>query len=110
MTDVSKTDDFVTQYAELLPDSDSSELQKILEMRSMRRSEQTQLIQTYRQRFENVSGSTKQSTQNSALTPSGLTASGVPSTLSAVVSSLAADAGITDSSMRRLEKLVKKKF
>lgn len=76
-------------------------------MRSMRRSEQTQLIQTYRQRFENT-GHVGNATANSSL--SSFTSSGVPSALSAVVSSLAADAGITDSSMRRLEKLVKKKF
>lgn len=74
-------------------------------MRSMRRSEQTQLIQTYCQRFENTNNVR---TTNSSL--SNFTSSGVPSTFSAVVSSLAADAGITDSSMRRLEKLVKKKF
>jgi len=96
MTDATKAEEFVNNYARMLPESDSSELQKILEMRSMRRSEQQQIIAIYRQKVEGIE-------------PSNATmSSGMPSAFSAVVS-LAAD-GIGDTSMRRLEKLVKKKL
>uniref|UniRef100_A0AC35ETN6 Vacuolar protein sorting-associated protein 53 homolog n=1 Tax=Panagrolaimus sp. PS1159 TaxID=55785 RepID=A0AC35ETN6_9BILA len=94
MTDVTKPDEFVINYSRMLPESDSSELQKILEMRSMRRSEQQQIIAIYRHKIEGIE-------------PAPATSS-MPSAFSAVVS-LAAD-GIADSSMRRLEKLVKKKL
>uniref|UniRef100_A0A914DRA7 Vacuolar protein sorting-associated protein 53 homolog n=1 Tax=Acrobeloides nanus TaxID=290746 RepID=A0A914DRA7_9BILA len=94
MTEISKPEDFIVHYARMLPESDSNELQKILEMRNMRRSEQQQLIQLFRTRIEGASATTN--------------ASAMPSAFSAVVS-LATD-GIGDSSMRRLEKLVKKKL
>ena len=93
MTDVAKPDEFVANYDRMLPESDSSELQKILEMRSMRRSEQQQIIAIYRQKIEGIEPTTTSS---------------MPSAFSAVVS-LATD-GIADTSMRRLEKLVKKKL
>lgn len=109
ITDISKPDDFISHYAKMLPDSDSNELQKILEMRSMKRSEQSQIIQLYRQNFE-AAGLTNIATTNSMPSATAFSTSGIPSSFSAVVSSLAADAGISDSSMRRLEKLVKKKF
>ncbi|KAE9551032.1 hypothetical protein FO519_005766 [Halicephalobus sp. NKZ332] len=95
MADATKPEEFVSNYVRMLPESDSSELQKILEMRSMRRSEQQQIISIYRQKVEGIE-------------PSSTMASGMPSAFSAVVS-LAAD-GIGDTSMRRLEKLVKKKL
>uniref|UniRef100_A0A915DXZ3 Vacuolar protein sorting-associated protein 53 homolog n=1 Tax=Ditylenchus dipsaci TaxID=166011 RepID=A0A915DXZ3_9BILA len=102
MTDVSNPEEFITVYSRMLPDSDSAELQKVLEMRSMKRSEQTQLIQLYRVRVEGL----PMSQQSSSTAPPS---SAMPSTLSAVVS-LATDGITVDSSMRRLEKLVKKKF
>lgn len=39
-------------YVRLLPDSDSSELQKVLEMKALRRQEQTSIIQLYKSRAE----------------------------------------------------------
>lgn len=137
MADMSKPDDLITHYARMLPDSDSSEFQKVLEMRgTLRRSEMSQLVQLYRARFESNA-----TTYSTGITPSGggthitnggtaaasttissmlnvggsITgsgAAGVSSSLSAVVSSFANDAAgsFGDSSMRRLEKLVKKKF
>lgn len=104
MTDTSKPEDFIIHYTKMLPDSDSSELQKVLEMRGMRRAEQTQLIQLFRSRVEGVP-STGLSTYKGNNNIAGST---MPAALSAVVS-MAAD-GIGDSSMKRLEKLVKKRF
>jgi hypothetical protein len=95
MHDVSKPEDFVTHYARMLPDSDSTELQKILEMRNMRRTEQTQIVQIYRTRIEGVAPTT--TTASSAM----------PSAFSAMTDALTP---FSDSSMRRLEKLVKKKL
>lgn len=104
MTDTSKPDEFISHYIKMLPDSDSSELQKVLEMRGMRRAEQTNLIQLFRSRFESLPASTNTSKTTNSLTGS----SNMPAALSAVVS-MATD-GISDSSMKRLEKLVKKRF
>uniref|UniRef100_A0A7E4W585 Vacuolar protein sorting-associated protein 53 homolog n=1 Tax=Panagrellus redivivus TaxID=6233 RepID=A0A7E4W585_PANRE len=95
MSDLSKPEDFVQNYARLVPESDSAELQKILEMRNTRRSEQQQVLAIYRKEIEGID-------------PPPTTASNMPSALSAVMS-IATD-GIGDSSMRRLEKLVKKKL
>lgn len=94
MADATKFDEFVSNYARMLPESDSSELQKILEMRHMKRSDQQQIISIYRQKIEGITPTT--------------TASNMPYAFSSVIS-LATD-GIGDSSMRRLEKLVKKKL
>jgi vacuolar protein sorting-associated protein 53 len=54
MADVSKAEDFVTQYMRILPDSDSAELQRILEMRSVRKAEQQQIVQLYRTKMEGL--------------------------------------------------------
>lgn len=96
MSDASKPDDFVLNYARMMPKSDANELQKILEMRSMKRSELSALVQLYRTRIEGFVPST--SSAGSAVS--------MPAALSAFAS-LASD-NFTDSSMRRLEKLVKK--
>lgn len=53
MSEVASHEEFVTTYARMLPESDSSELQKVLEMKAMRRQEQASIIQLYRTRFEN---------------------------------------------------------
>lgn len=39
---------YVAQYTRLLPDSDPSEFQKILDMKGVRRSDQQQLVDLYR--------------------------------------------------------------
>ncbi|KAK0416221.1 hypothetical protein QR680_012354 [Steinernema hermaphroditum] len=99
MSDIKSPEDFIGKYVQMLPDSDSSELQKILEVRGLRRSEQTPIIQLYRVQVEGA---------ESTLTSTASVPSSMQATFSQVVS-LAAD-GIGDSSMRRLEKLVKKKL
>ncbi|MFH4977775.1 hypothetical protein AB6A40_004484 [Gnathostoma spinigerum] len=92
MSDAGSPENYVTAYARLLPESDSSELQKVLEMKGLRRQEQTAIVQLYRIRIEGQS------------VPSGGQASGGSSALSSTLES------IGDTSMRRLEKLVKKKL
>ncbi|KAI1717145.1 vacuolar protein sorting-associated protein 53 like protein [Ditylenchus destructor] len=108
MSDVTNPEEFIAQYQKMLPDSDSNELQKVLEMRSMKRSDQTQLIQLYRVKVEGLSPS-----QSNTLAPTTTAASAMPSAFSAVVSvadGMLSDSGGLNTSMRRLEKLVKKKF
>uniref|UniRef100_A0A158R4X4 Vacuolar protein sorting-associated protein 53 homolog n=1 Tax=Syphacia muris TaxID=451379 RepID=A0A158R4X4_9BILA len=89
MSEVVSHEEFVSTYARMLPESDSSELQKVLEMKAIRRQEQASIIQLYRTKFEGQ-------------TPNATGASQIP-TLSTLES-------IGDSSMRRLEQLVKKKL
>uniref|UniRef100_F1KX74 Vacuolar protein sorting-associated protein 53 homolog n=4 Tax=Ascaris TaxID=6251 RepID=F1KX74_ASCSU len=93
MSETDSAEDFVTAYARLLPESDSSELQKVLEMKAIRRQEQTAIIQLYRTRIEGQS-------------PNAATANPA----SAQSSAFSALESIGDSSMRRLEQLVKKKL
>ncbi|VDM25533.1 unnamed protein product, partial [Toxocara canis] len=93
MSETESAEEFVMAYARLLPESDSSELQKVLEMKAVRRQEQTTIIQLYRTRVQ-------------GLAP---TAAGV-NPASAQSSAFSALESIGDSSMRRLEQLVKKKL
>jgi len=97
MSDATNYEDFISNYAKMLPESDSTELQKILEMKSLRRAEQAPLIQLYRNKFETARPPT--TTQPNPASSSSFS-------MSAMVS-MATD-GIGDSSMRRLEKLVKR--
>lgn len=48
MSPHARTIDFVEQYLRLLPDSDLSEFQKVLEMKGIRRAEQSQLTEVFR--------------------------------------------------------------
>ncbi|EJW86688.1 hypothetical protein WUBG_02401 [Wuchereria bancrofti] len=52
MSEINSHEEFVTTYVRLLPDSDSSELQKVLEMKALKRQEQTSIIQIYKSRVE----------------------------------------------------------
>lgn len=52
MSEAESAEEFVMAYSRLLPDSDSSELQKVLEMKALRRQEQTNIIQLYKTRIE----------------------------------------------------------
>lgn len=81
----------------MLPKSDSNELQKILEMRALKRSEINNLVQLYRTKIEGIT-ETRPTTSGSSM----------PSAFSAIAS-LAGDS-LSESSMSRLEKLVKRKF
>ncbi|TKR77009.1 hypothetical protein L596_018061 [Steinernema carpocapsae] len=97
MADIRSPEDFVGKYVQMLPDSDSAELQKILEVRGLRRSDQTPIIQLYRVQIEGAE--------------TVLTSTASVSSMQATfkqVASMAAPIG--DSSMRKLEKLVGKKL
>lgn len=48
MSEINSHEEFVMAYLRLLPDSDASELQKVLEMKALRRQEQTSIIQMYK--------------------------------------------------------------
>ncbi|VDK25259.1 unnamed protein product [Anisakis simplex] len=58
MSETNSAEDFVSAYSRLLPESDSSELQKVLEMKAIRRQEQTSIIQLYRTQIEGHSPAT----------------------------------------------------
>lgn len=45
---------YVAQYTRLLPDSDPAEFQKILDMKGVRRSDQTPLVELYRSQLTDV--------------------------------------------------------
>jgi hypothetical protein len=89
MSDLESPELFVQNYAKLLPESDASEFQKVLEMKAIRRLEQAPLLQLYRNRVEGGNNATI-------------------AAQSSVIASLADNIG--DSNMRRLERLVKKKL
>ncbi|VDK73148.1 unnamed protein product [Litomosoides sigmodontis] len=89
MSEINSHEEFVMAYMRLLPDSDSSELHKVLEMKALRRQEQTSIIQLYK-----------------SYTDGRTTAIDRLDIQSSAISTLES---IGDSSMRRLEQLVKKK-
>jgi len=91
MADISNPEEYVSHYIRTLPDSDSNELQKVLEMRSVRRSDQMQIIQLYRSRSE---GQHSESTD----------------TTSAASTFNLFDSIGESSSLRKLEKLVKRRM
>ncbi|KAL3095313.1 hypothetical protein niasHS_007412 [Heterodera schachtii] len=93
MADKSNQEEFIAHFIRILPDSDAAELQRILEMRPIRRNEQNQIIQLYKTKVESAN-------------PTPIGASSVSHPTQSVPSSLMASIG--DSSMRRLERLVKK--
>uniref|UniRef100_A0A915PFA0 Vacuolar protein sorting-associated protein 53 homolog n=1 Tax=Setaria digitata TaxID=48799 RepID=A0A915PFA0_9BILA len=88
MAEIDSPEGFVMAYVRLLPDSDSSELQKVLEMKALRRQEQTNIIQLYKSRVEGQATAADLSDKQLAVS---------------------AIERISDSSMKRLEQLVKKK-
>lgn len=93
MVELTPTETFVEQYLRLLPDSDVLELQKILEMKFVRRLDQTPIIELYRSKIEGVSSSI-----GNLLSPSSMNVN---------TSSLSIDA---ESTIKKLEKLVKKRL
>lgn len=48
MTPIKDAESFCAHYMKLLPESDPSEVQKLLEMKSVRRAEQVPIIDRYR--------------------------------------------------------------
>lgn len=100
MSDIESAESFVLNYAKLLPESDASEFQKVLEMKAVRRADQTPLIEMYRNRVER--------TKAAAAAAAATTPPRSDQNLAGPLMSLASDAG--DSRIRKLERLVKKKL
>ena len=48
MTNLEDPEEFVADYTKLLPTSDINEMQKVLEMRGIKRSEQAVVLSIYR--------------------------------------------------------------
>ena len=64
---------YLSQYSRLLPDSDSSEFQKILDMKGVRRTDQQQLIDLYRVQLASQKDGEESTTPASAALPSSTT-------------------------------------
>eukprot|EP00080_Pristionchus_pacificus_P005924 PDM65944.1 vps-53 [Pristionchus pacificus] len=103
MSPINSPDEFVENYVKLMPESDVAELQKVLDMRGLKRAEQTQLVTTYRSK---TGQSLPPSTSEGLTTASSLQTNA----MSQLGSVAAVGLDIADTSMRRLEKLVKKKL
>ncbi|KJH40611.1 Vps53-like protein [Dictyocaulus viviparus] len=103
MSNMDTPENFVEHYSTLIPESNIPELQKVMDMRGVKKSEQTLILQVYRQKF------------GAAVDATPAVPIGISNPLSATqalnaVVSMAAD-GLSDTtSMRRLEKLVKRNF
>uniref|UniRef100_A0A0N4Z299 T-complex protein 1 subunit epsilon n=1 Tax=Parastrongyloides trichosuri TaxID=131310 RepID=A0A0N4Z299_PARTI len=96
MQPLKNNEDFVDNYIKMLPESEYTELQKILDLRAMKRSDQAPIIALYRSKVE--SAPTTEATSTNISIPSNL------STTFGQVVGMAAD-NLSDSSMRKLEKL-----
>ncbi|GMT18985.1 hypothetical protein PFISCL1PPCAC_10282 [Pristionchus fissidentatus] len=103
MSDINSSDEFVDNYVKLMPDSDVTELQKVLDMRGLKRTEQTALVTIYRSK----TGQTGPIGGSEGLTTTSSLQTNAMSQLGSVA---AVGLDIADTSMRRLEKLVKKKL
>ncbi|ETN79872.1 Vps53-like protein [Necator americanus] len=103
MSNMETPEDFVEHYSTLLPESNTSELQKVLDMRGVKKVEQTAILQAYRLKFGAAADATP-------TVPVGVGNSlSATQALNAVVS-MAADGLAETTSMKRLEKLVKRNF
>ncbi|EPB80307.1 Vps53-like protein [Ancylostoma ceylanicum] len=103
MSNMETPEDFVEHYSTLLPESNTSELQKVLDMRGVKKVEQTAILQAYRLKFGAAADATP-------AVPVGMGNSlSATQALNAVVS-MAADGLAETTSMKRLEKLVKRNF
>lgn len=88
---------YLSQYSRLLPDSDISEFQKILDMKGVRRADQQQLIDLYR---------AQQANQKDA--DEGATASAVPP--SNAFHGFPTSPDHESSRIKKLEKLIKRRL
>lgn len=59
MSEPDSPENFVAAYIRLLPNSDSAELQKVLEMKALKRQEQSNIIQAYKSQIEGQFASTE---------------------------------------------------
>ncbi|KHJ93997.1 Vps53-like protein [Oesophagostomum dentatum] len=103
MSNMESPEDFIEHYSTLLPESNTSELQKVLDMRGVKKVEQTAILQAYRQKFGAAADATP------AVPVSVANSLSATQALNAVVS-MAADGLAETTSMKRLEKLVKRNF
>lgn len=86
---------FTDQFAKLLPEADSSEFQKVLDMKGLKRNDQSYLVELFRSQLP-----------SQAQTVSGGTSAGGQTPLSASVSSPEHES----SRIKKLEKLIKKRL
>jgi len=86
---------FTDQFAKLLPEADPSEFQKVLDMKGLKRNDQSYLVELFRSQLPTLSQ-----------TVSGGTAAGGQTPLSASVSSPEHES----SRIKKLEKLIKKRL
>lgn len=89
---------YLSQYSRLLPDSDISEFQKILDMKGVRRADQQQLIDLYRAQQANQKDADEGATTASAVLPSNA-AHGLPTS-----------PDHESSRIKKLEKLIKRRL
>ena len=93
MSPLHDADSFVSHYAKLLPYSDVHELQKVLEMKSVRRAEQAPILERFRQKMlqneQPAQDEEKKVERTEALKTTG--------------------DSVADSRLRKLEELVKRK-
>ena len=108
MSNFDSPEAFVDYYSTLLPESNASELQKVLEMSGMKRMDQIAIVQAYRlvrsESRKHIFRVKFGGTDPLAPVAPQLSAS---QALNAVVS-MAADGLAESNSMKRLEKLVKR--
>ncbi|UMM24503.1 hypothetical protein L5515_004708 [Caenorhabditis briggsae] len=120
MCSLDTVDEFVEQYIKLLPASDAAEMQKVLEMKGVKRQEHSAVLNTYRIKI-GASGSDPIPPSNSLTSriggalPTVGSAASVSEAFNAVVS-LAAD-GLSDQTvtssidkLKRFERLVKRQL
>lgn len=88
---------YLSQYSRLLPDSDSSEFQKILDMKGVRRTDQQQLIDLYRAQLASQKDGNEAST--SSVVPSVTAHGGLPTS-----------PDHESSRIKKLEKLIKRRL
>lgn len=120
MCNLETVEDFVEQYAKLLPVSDAAEMQKVLEMKGIKRQEHSAILHAYRLKT-GVTGNEPLPQSNSLTSriggalPTVGSAASVSEAFSAVVSMAAdglSDQAVTSSidKLKRFERLVKRQL
>lgn len=107
MSPLNSVDSFLLQYTKLLPDSDSVELQRVLEMKSVRRPDQAPIIELYRAKTGTSLAAGAGDTSGRGQVGGG---GGFLESSAANLLQLAGDSLATDSRIKKLEKLVKKRL
>uniref|UniRef100_A0A8R1DJP6 Vacuolar protein sorting-associated protein 53 homolog n=2 Tax=Caenorhabditis japonica TaxID=281687 RepID=A0A8R1DJP6_CAEJA len=119
MCSLETVDDFVEQYSKLLPVSDTAEMQKVLEMKGIKRQEHSAILHAYRQKTgtsaEPLPQTTSLTSRIGGALPTVGSAASVSEAFNAVVSMAAdglSDQAVTSSidKLKRFERLVKRQL